>query len=56
MPDEREGVVEDVGRVGSRVARIERIGSIGFRQFYLHKLGKILFISPRMLVQSSDLF
>ena len=58
MPDKGESVVEDVGRVGPRVAGIKHIGSIGFCQLHLHKLGKILSISPRMLVrvQSSDLF
>ena len=40
MPDKGESVVEDVGRVGPRVAGIKHIGSIGFCQLHLHKLGK----------------
>ena len=40
VPDERERVVEDVGRVGPRVAGINHIGTIGLSQLHLHKLGQ----------------
>ena len=46
VPDERECVVEDVGRVCPRVARINHIGTIGLSQLHLHKLGRVLFNSP----------
>ena len=46
VPDEREGVVEDVCWVGPRVAGIHHIGPIALSQLHLHKLGKVLFNSP----------
>ena len=45
VPDEREGVVEDVCWVAPRVAGINHIGPVGLSQLHLHKLGKVLFNS-----------
>ena len=55
MPDKGESVVEDVGRVGPRVAGIKHIGSIGFCQLHLHKLGKIFIYFASDVGQGSEL-
>lgn len=59
MPDEREGVVEDVCWVGPSVAGINHIGPVGLSQLHLHELGKVLFNLPhlkRKMAQSRVLY